>query len=549
MLLFRLVAIFTLTLSLVTNAQTNLLRGPYLQSLGHESVIIKWRTDVAQTTKVRYGTSPTNLTSALANSAAVLNHEILIAPLLPDTEYYYAIEDEQGTLYQLPNYHFKTAPSPGSTQPIRTWIIGDFGKGNQSQLDVMQGYLNYTGSQHTDVWLWMGDNAYADGTDQEYQNNVFIPYDSIFPYIPFFPTPGNHDYNSMSGYNLLLPNIYTSNNGAYYQITTLPSQGQLGGLASGTSSYYSFNYGNIHFISLNSEIQNTNSRNTAMEEWLTQDLAQNAQDWTIVYFHQAPYSKGSHNSDDLWEIHMRGMRKNILPICDAGGVDLVLSGHSHNYERSYLLKGHYEYSSSLQPNMILDESSGSPSEGKYYKKYYNGSNCSYEGIVYVVMGNSGSKTSPGDDKGLNHPVMYISDGENAVGSVVLDVHADTLTGTYIRSTGEVIDRFQIQRINGCQFSGIHEEELNKNIVAKVYSDYRTGSFKIRFDLTESNPVNIQLMDMSGRIVYRYDFGNLSSGVYYHTIEGETLGLVNGAYNFLLYSGKQTVHKKIFKLKE
>ncbi len=529
--------------------QTSVLRGPYLQSLGHNSVVIKWRTDAAIPSIIHFGTQASNLTLSLANTTPVINHEILISTLLPDTEYFYALEDEQGNRLQLPNYHFKTAPTPGSIQPIRTWVIGDFGKGNQSQLDVMNSYLDFTGDLHTNVWLWMGDNAYPDGTDSEFQNNVFVPYDSIMPFIPFSPTPGNHDYNSMSGYNLLLPNVYTANNGAYYQITTLPTQGELGGLASGTPAYYSFDYGNIHFISLNSEIQNTNSRNTAMENWLTQDLALNTQDWTIVYFHQAPYSKGSHNSDDLWEIHMRGMRKNILPICDAGGVDLVMSGHSHNYERSYLMKGHYEYSTSLQPHMILDETSGNPNEGKTYKKFYNGSNCAYEGIVYLVMGNSGSKTSPGDDKGLNHPVMYISDGENAVGSVVLDVHGDTLIGTYLRSTGEIIDRFQIQRVNGCQFAGISEEEDSKHVVVKVYSDYKTGSFKVRFDLNDMLPVVVQLVDMQGRMVYQYDFGNLSAGTYYHTIECDNIGLSNGAYNFLLQAGKQTMYKKVFKIKE
>jgi predicted phosphodiesterase len=147
-----------------------------------------------------------------------------------------------------------------------------------------------------------------------------------------------------------------------------------------------------------------------MENWLQQDLAQNNQDWTIVSFHQAPYSKGSHDSDDIWEFFMKGMRKYLLPIMDQGGVDLVLSGHSHNYERSYLIKNHYGVGSTLSPNMILDPSSGDPSQGDSYKKYTS-TDCNYEGIVYAVMGNSGSKTSPGNDEGLNHPAMYIGDAE------------------------------------------------------------------------------------------------------------------------------------------
>ncbi len=527
----------------------NVIRGPYLQSPTDSKIHIKWRTDVATESYLWYGTSPSSLLNLVSTAALVENHEVILTNLQPFTTYYYAIGNQNGIISQGANYHFKTSPTIGTVQPIRTWVIGDFGKGNQSQLDVMNSYLDFNCTNHTDVWMWLGDNAYQDGTDTEYQNNVFNQYDSIMPYMPFFPTPGNHDYNSMNGYNILLPTLHTAHNGAFYDIVTAPTNGEIGGFPSGTEAFYSYEYANVHYICLNSEIQNTNSRNTVMEDWLTQDLAQNTKDWTIVYFHQAPYSKGSHDSDDIWEVFMRGIRKNILPILDAGGVDLVLSGHSHNYERSYLMKGHYDYSSTIQPSMFLNTTSGNPDEGNAYKKYYNGSNCDYEGIVYCVMGNSGSKTSPGDDEGLNHPVMYISDGEDAVGSLILDIYGDTLTGTYIRSSGAVIDKFQMQRVNGCNFTSVEENtpETEQSIIVKVFSDYKTGEFRIRFDITEQSPVTIQLFDMNGRVVYQKDFGVLPNGAHYHTIDTESLGISTGVYNFLIQNENSSVSKKVFKI--
>jgi len=197
----------------------------------------------------------------------------------------------------------------------------------------------------------------------------------------------------------------------------------------------------------------------------------------------------------------------------------------------------------------LNTTSGNPDEGNAYKKYYNGSNCDYEGIVYCVMGNSGSKTSPGDDEGLNHPVMYISDGEDAVGSLILDIHGDTLTGTYIRSSGAVIDKFQMQRVNGCNFTSVEENtlETEQSIVVKVFSDFKTGEFRIRFDITELSPVTIQLFDLNGRIVYQKDFGILPSGAHYHTIDSELLGITSGMYNFLIQNDKSSVSKKVFKI--
>ena len=535
-------------------AQT-IVRGPYLQKVSSTKINIKWRTDNALNSKVWYGTSLGNLSQSVTDNNVGTNHEVILSGLQPSSIYYYAVGSSLGQISAQANYHFKTSPTIGTIEPVRTWVIGDFGKGNQKQIDVMNSYINYTGNRGTDVWLWMGDNAYQDGEDSEYQTKVFNQFDSIFPYMPFFPTPGNHDYGSMSGYNLLTPTFHTNHSGAYYDVISVPENGEIGGLPSGTEAFYSYNYANIHYVSLNSEVQNTNSRNSQMENWLTQDLAQNNQDWTIVYFHQPPYTKGSHDSDDFWEIFMRGMRKNILPILDAGNVDLVLCGHSHNYERSYLMKGHYGYSDDILPSMILDAGTGDPDNGGPYKKYY-GTDCTedYEGIVYAVVGNSGSKTGPGDDEGLNHPAMYISDAEDAVGSLVLDILADTLTGTYMRADGAIIDKFQIQRIGSCDTVTVIDTTANSinentnNIVVKVFSDYKTGDFRIRFDLTENSTVNILVHDMRGRLVYTKDFGNLISGAHYHTIETEMNGIVPGMYNFSIITNKGIVSKRIFKLK-
>lgn len=511
------------------------------------SIVVRWRTDTPTDSKVSFGTTPTQLTQDVTSSSSTTEHEVELTGLSPYTKYYYEVGNSSTTLSTGDNHYFTTHPTPGTVQPIRTWVIGDFGKGNQSQLDVMNAYLDYNGTVNTDVWLWMGDNAYQDGTDAEYQMNVFDQYDSIMPYIPFHPTPGNHDYNSMGNYIIVAPTNYQDHTGAYYDMATLPENGESGGLASGTEAFYSFDYGNVHYISLNSEIQNSTNSNDDMENWLESDLAQNTKDWTIAYWHQAPYSKGSHDSDDFWELVMKGMREDILPILESHGVDLVLCGHSHNYERSYLMKGHYDVSSSIQPSHFLDANSGDPNLGEAYTKYY-GTACDYEGTVYAVMGNSGSKTGPGDDEGLNHPVMYISDAEDAVGSLVLDIHADTLRGTYMRATGQVVDEFEIIRKEECLASGIEENVPEKDITVKVFSNHETGEFKIRFDLIKSSTAFIQLTDLQGKVVFEKDFGVLESGDHYYTINGRKIGIGAGIYNFTIYSHNNRVTKKIFMLK-
>src|SRR4029450_1136767 len=113
--------------------------------------------------------------------------------------------------------------------------------------------------------------------------------------------------------------------GPYYDIFTLPRNAEAGGVASGTEAYYSFDYGNIHFICLDS-FDTPRSATGAMAQWLQRDLADTTQDGIIAFWHHPPYSKGSHDSDT--QTPLIEMRQNFLPILEAGGVDLVLSGHS-----------------------------------------------------------------------------------------------------------------------------------------------------------------------------------------------------------------------------
>ena len=94
-------------------------------------------------------------------------------------------------------------------------------------------------------------------------------------------------------------------------------------MASGTEAYYSFDYGNIHFVCLDSSLDTSRSANGAMATWLIAIFQNNTKDWLVVFFHHPPVSKGSHNSDS--EIELVEMRQNFGPILENYGTDLVLS--------------------------------------------------------------------------------------------------------------------------------------------------------------------------------------------------------------------------------
>ena len=146
----------------------------------------------------------------------------------------------------------------------------------------------------------------------------------------------------------------------------------------------------------------------------------------------------SFETDRSWAIELSEMRENALPILEAAGVDLVLSGHSHSYERSFLIDGHYGLSSTFTAGMKKDGGSGREAGTGVYHKPTAGP-APHDGAVYAVAGSSG-QIGGGP---LNHPAMYVS--LNVLGSMVIDVVNDRLDAKFIDNspTGTVRDYFTI----------------------------------------------------------------------------------------------------------
>lgn len=402
-------------------------RGPYLQAGTSSNLVVRWRTSVASSTRVTYGTNLAELNLGASNAALAVDHEMTLPGLRPDTKYYYSI----GTLTQAlagdATHFFQSSPLPGPARPTRIWAIGDFGTGYSSQHQVRDAYYNFTTNRPTDVWLMLGDNAYGQGFDHEYQNYVFNIYPTLLRQTVVWPTMGNHE----TGFG----SQALTDNYDYYRIFTMPTNGQAGGLASGTEHYYSFDFANIHFVCLDSMTQVFRQPGSAMLQWLEADLADNSRDWVVAYFHHPPYSKGSHYSD--YEEQLTEVRQNILPVLEKHGVDLVLVGHSHAYERSKLIDGQYDYSWNLNPTNFINAGDGSTNGDGAYLKPAGGMGAG-GGTVYVVDGSSGGQYGGGE---LDHPVMHYS--TLTAGSLVVDVDGLRLDGRFLSESGTIDDAFTI----------------------------------------------------------------------------------------------------------
>ena len=432
-----------------------LLRGPYLQSPTENSIVIKWRTSTNTNSKVRFGTDSLNLSQNVVLNTNTKEHTVKISNLAPSTIYYYSVGNNS-TSFTTPSarYRFMTNPVPGTEVPTRVWAIGDFGKGNAEQVAVKNSYMQYDDSSNTDVWIWLGDNVYNDGTDQEYQTKLFElnGFSDVFSWLPFWPSPGNHDYNTVWEESAFLGIPYSNipledHEGPYFDLVHVPTEAEAGGFPSELELFYSFDYGDVHFLSLNSEVfdfAQTFEGIDRMKQWIEQDLIQNTRTFTIAYFHQPPYSKGSHDSDDAFELVMKAMRERVIPLLESYDIDLVVCGHSHVFERSKLIHGHYGNSFSFDPpTMLKDDSNGNFSQGNAYHK--DGYSNTPDGTVYVVCGNSGSKE---DAPSLDYPIMqFVDGGLDACGSFVMDIYKNRLDGKYLHMNGTVMDEFTILKSN------------------------------------------------------------------------------------------------------
>jgi hypothetical protein len=405
----------------------HLIRKPYVQNLSEHSAVMRWRTAFPESSLVEFGLAPGALTLQVFDPTPVTDHEVTLTGLATDNTYYYSVgSDVELRAGDDIEHNFTTFPATGQPSAARVWVLGDSGTATSIQTMVRDAYLQWTGATPTDLMLLLGDNAYNDGTDFEYQIAFFDIYTETIRQVAAYSTRGNHERDEA----------------VYYSNFSLPTQGEAGGLASGTEAYYSFDYANIHFVCLDSYLT-SRLIGDPMYAWLENDLATTSQDWMIAFWHHPPYTKGSHDSDLLEDSGgaMVEMRERFLPLLESNGVDLVLSGHSHSYERSYLIDGHYDLSLTWDPSiMLLDSGDGNQNGNGAYVKPYAG----HAGAVYTVAGSSG-KVSFGDP--LNHPAMFRS--LEVAGSVVLDVLDDRLDLSFINSAGEVDDSFtMIKRREG-----------------------------------------------------------------------------------------------------
>lgn len=310
--------------SAVSTAQSpTLARFPYLQDIRRQRATIRWTVRAPGVGVVEYwdeageryqvtGEVQAYMPAETGMAFPYYRHEAVLSKLTPGSEYRYrALVNGQPVTSQI--LRFRT---PG-IQPFRFLAFGDSGTGSKEQQLLSQMMMG----EPAKLVIHTGDLVYPTGTYERYESLYFELYKDIMKDVPFFPCPGNHDYYELK----CIP---------YLAMHSVPQESVAKEEA---GRYYSFDWGNVHFVSLDSNdaLEAAAAGSGKMLEWLDKDLSQTDKFWRIVFVHHAAYSAGKHA--DGYEAAQ--VRKWIVPILEKHRVPLVLNGHEHSYQRSYPIRG------------------------------------------------------------------------------------------------------------------------------------------------------------------------------------------------------------------
>ncbi len=301
-------------------------RYPYLQDMRADRVTVVWVIPDLGEGTVLYSTGQGVLQGEQAQITEIparvtglgvpyYKYQTTLTGLRPGTEYSYRVLLDGGELAPPQDFRFRTAPAaPG---PFTFLAFGDSGTG----LDPQRRLAQLMFLEQPAFVIHTGDIAYENGSFQEFRNNHFSVYSPLMRRSTFFPCPGNHEYNTLGALPYLLLHANPTDG------VPEPDRGR----------YYSFDWGDVHFVSLdsNTPLVEAAAGRGQMVRWLDDDLRRTRKLWRVAYFHHPVRPTSNHEQDPNSAL----VRQFLEPIFDRHDVQLVLSGHEHTYQQAAPRRG------------------------------------------------------------------------------------------------------------------------------------------------------------------------------------------------------------------
>ncbi|MGH9719493.1 MAG: metallophosphoesterase [Bryobacteraceae bacterium] len=298
-------------------------RRPYVQNIRRTRATVRWTTyeEGQASVAVRAGGAerivPAKSVYFPADDTGLhfsyYRHEAVITELAPGADYSYVVRLDGDDVVPDTGLGFRTT----GVTPFTFLAVGDTGTGSAEQRRLAQ----LMEAEGPGLLVHTGDLVYPTGQLELYERLYFDFYHATMSRVPFFPCPGNHDY-------------YETLARPYVSIHDLPVEDVP---ASDHGRYYSFDWGDLHFISLDSNeslVQAASGRGQ-MLRWLERDLAATKKFWRVAYFHHPPFAFGPNIRDREAVL----ARSHVVPILERYGVPLVFNGHEHSYQRTREING------------------------------------------------------------------------------------------------------------------------------------------------------------------------------------------------------------------
>jgi tartrate-resistant acid phosphatase type 5 len=305
----------------------------------------------------------------VARAEAEEHNHVWVTGLEPDTEYRYRVlvdgrpwgegelhdwSVEQATLVPAGGRYdnrFRTFPSIDAPSPVGFAVLGDYGVGivdgrldGARQLLIARALERAVGPHDVRLVVTTGDNIYLGhqdtaGTgneDDEWYSSFYQPYRYVLNRVPFFPTVGNHDAGdseSSDDRDQLADNMFLDHR--------FRPEVETGSASLGPGLFYRFQVGaNLELICIDTSIASGMDvehyfDDPAHNRWVRDALRGDGARWRVPFSHHPPFCAGPEHTNTT------GMVERLVPLFEEGGVQLVLSGHEHNYQHAVVDGIHY----------------------------------------------------------------------------------------------------------------------------------------------------------------------------------------------------------------
>jgi len=463
---------------------------PYLQpgnnsvfQDGRESLAVQWQTIDPGEFQVQYGPSKSYGRTAVISSARRYsgtngegelryNYSTILGGLNLGQKVFYRVTCNGQLILE----GFGTTRR-GRGQKIRFVSFGDNSFGDLS--DHMIAFQAY--KQNPDFVMNTGDNVYESGLDDEYARHFFPTYNSgtageqtgapLLRSVPFYSVIANHDVHDKTSEKHPAANFDKNPDAlGYYTALSLPLNGfdspyptptvattdkgkqvlaiaqKAAGARWQRQANYSFDAGDVHFLCMDSNLY-IDPTDATIQTWIDRDLSATDAKWKFVVYHHPAFNVGEEHYDNQ---HMRVLH----PLWEKHGVDFVLNGHEHNYQRTAPLR--FLPTDLSGAKKVGAEDRLVPGTFRVDNAFDGQKQTRANGVIHITTGAGGKhlyedtvewNTNPAkwrhpEDNNVDYVRRFVSDVHSLT---LFDVDGKRLTMRQINQYGDQVDQIIVEK--------------------------------------------------------------------------------------------------------